>query len=121
MSNDKDSQLIWENYFKEKQHGAHDDDEEDVEKVDEELDHGDEAGDYINFLKTIAQQSGDGSDVDAMENVLSHPFEETYAEYLRTKSASGVYTAAKAHMKLAEQMGVYHEVDIQALGNWKYS
>ncbi len=112
MSKDKDMQLIWENYFNKKG---------DNDVMEGELDRGDEAGDYVNFLKTIAQQSGDGSDVDVMENVLSHPFEETYAEYLRTKNASGIYTAAKAHMKLAEEMGVYHEVDIQALDNWKYT
>ena len=103
-----DSKLIWESYTTES---------EEIQK--EELDRGDEAGDYINFLKNYAEQSGGGSE--AMENVLSHPFEETYGEYLRTKSTTGVYTAAKAHIQLAERMKVYHEVDLQDLDNWKYS
>ena len=57
----------------------------------------------------------------AMENVLSHPFEETYGEYLRTRGVAGVYIAAKKHIELAEKMDAYHEVDMNALDNWKYS
>ena len=114
MKKNKDTQLIWENYGNVKEPVSDD-------MHQEELDLGSESGDYINFLKQMAQQSQPGSDGDAMENVLSHPFEETYGEYLRSKNATTVYTAAKAHMKLAEQMGVYHEVDIQDLNNWKYS
>lgn len=122
MSNDKDSQLIWENYFNEKQHGTHDD-EEGVEKVDEELDRGDEAGDYVSFLRNMASEliNNDMPEEEAFENVLSHPFEETYGEYLRTKGVAGVYTAAKAHLGLAEKTGAYHEVDMNALQNWRYS
>jgi len=112
MSKDKDSQLIWENYSNEKTHG-----------VSEELDRGDEAGDYVSFLRNMARElvNNDMPEDEAFENVLSHPFEETYGEYLRVKGVAGVYTAAKAHQQLAEQMGAYHEVDMGALDNWKYS
>ena len=99
MSKDKDSQLIWENYSNEKTHG-----------VNEELDRGDEAGDYVSFLRNMARElvNNDMPEDEAFENVLSHPFEETYGEYLRVKGVAGVYTAAKAHQQLAEQMGAYH-------------
>ena len=88
-----------------------------------ELDRGDEAGDYVAFLRNMARElvSNDMPEDGAFENVLSHPFEETYGEYLRTRGVAGVYTAAKAHIRLAEQMGAYHEVDMNALQNWKYS
>ena len=48
---------------------------------------GEAANDYMSYLKQIAQQTGDqhpdaapGAD-GHLENVLSHPFEETYAIY----------------------------------------
>lgn len=91
--------------------------------MEEELDRGDEAGDYVAFLRNMAGElvNNDMPEDEAFENVLSHPFEETYGEYLRTKGVAGVYTAAKAHLQLAEQQGAYHEVDMNVLQNWKYS
>ena len=189
MSNDKDSQLIWENYSnkfrgpgapgvnlargyllqalemiedqdvhlcadsealqttihacqsaiealshdshevnEEKKKGKDDDGDDEEERCDhvpcnEELDRGDEAGDYVAFLRNMARElvNNDMPEDAAFENVLSHPFEETYGEYLRVKGVAGVYTAAKAQQQLADQMGAYHEVDMGALDNWKYS
>lgn len=94
----------------------------DDEVMGEELDRGDEAGDYLAFLKTIARElvKNDMPEDTAMENVLSHPFEETYGEYIRTRGAAGVYTAAAKHKELAEKIGAYHEVDMNALQNWKH-
>jgi hypothetical protein len=91
--------------------------------MQEELDRGDEAGDYVSFLKNMAQElvNNDMPEDEAFENVLSHPFEETYGEYLRVKGAAGIYTAATTHIQLAEKMGAYHEVDMNDLQNWKYS
>lgn len=108
--------------------GKYDDGDDEDEKCDyvpchEELDRGDEAGDYIAFLRNMARElvNNDMPEDEAFENVLSHPFEETYGEYLRVRGVAGVYTAAKAHIRLAEQTGAYHEVDMSALDNWKYS
>ena len=119
MSKDKDTQLIWENYSQPTEHEI----ERTGTPVQEELDRGDEAGDYVAFLRTMAKElvNNDMPEEEAMENVLSHPFEETYGEYLRTRGVAGVYTAAKKHIDLAEKMGAYHEVDMNALNNWKYS
>ena len=105
-----EAELIWENYQGQNT------------GVNEELDRGDEAGDYLAFLKSMAHElvKNDMPEDTAMENVLSHPFEETYGEYIRTRGAAGVYTAAAKHKELAEKMGVYHEVDMNALQNWKY-
>lgn len=91
--------------------------------MQEELDRGDEAGDYVSFLKNMARElvNNDMPEDEAFENVLSHPFEETYGEYLRVKGVAGIYTAARTHIQLAEKMGAYHEVDMNALQNWKYS
>ena len=115
MSKDKDTQLIWENYSQPS--------EQPVPPVAEELDRGDEAGDYVAFLRNMAKElvNSDMPEEEAMENVLSHPFEETYGEYLRTRGVAGVYTAAKKHIAMAEKMGAYHEVDMHLLNNWKYS
>lgn len=119
MNKDKDSQLIWENYSQPTEHEI----EQTETPVREELDRGDEAGDYVSFLRNMASQlvADDMPEEDAMENVLSHPFEETYGEYLRVRGVAGVYTAAKKHIDLAEKMGAYHEVDMNELNNWKYS
>jgi len=105
-----EAELIWENYQGQNT------------GVNEELDRGDEAGDYLAFLKGMARElvKNDMPEDTAMENVLSHPFEETYGEYIRTRGVAGVYTAAAKHKELAEKMGVYHEVDMNALQNWKY-
>jgi len=136
MSNDKDTQLIWENYLNESQPGKYNDgdgkdercdhvpcDDQDKEKVNEELDRGDESSDYIAFLKIMADElvRNDMPEDEAMENVLSHPFEETYGEYVRSKRATGPWTAAKAHVQLAQQLGVYHEVDLDSLREWQYN
>jgi hypothetical protein len=114
------------NHDKEK--GKYDDGDDEDEKCDyvpchEELDRGDEAGDYVAFLRNMARElvNNDMPEDEAFENVLSHPFEETYGEYLRVRGVAGVYTAAKAHIRLAEKTGAYHEVDMGALDNWKYS
>lgn len=119
MSKDKDTQLIWENYTHTTEHEA----ETPQAQVQEELDRGDEAGDYVTFLRTMARElvNNDMPEEEAMDNVLSHPFEETYGEYLRTRGVAGVYTAAKKHIELAEKMGAYHEVNMSDLDNWKYS
>lgn len=119
MTKDKDSQLIWENYSQPTQHDI----DQPESPVQEELDRGDEAGDYVAFLRNMARElvNNDMPEDEAFENVLSHPFEETYGEYLRVKRVAGVYTAAKAHISLAEKTGAYHEVDMGALDNWKYS
>lgn len=105
MSKNKDTQLIWESYLAE----------------------GDDSNDYMSYIKQIAQQTGT-QHPDAtsepqghLENVLSHPFEETYAEYLRSKGVTPPFEAAQLHIKAAEQMGAYHEVDLNELQNWKYS
>lgn len=105
-----EAELIWENWQSQNI------------GVSEELDRGDEVGDYLAFLKNMAQElvKNDMPEETAMENVLSHPFEETYGEYIRARGAAGVYTAAVKHKELAEKMGVYHEVDMDALQNWKY-
>ena len=94
----------------------------DNEVMHEELDRGDEAGDYVAFLKSMAREliRNDMPEDEAMETVLSHPFEETYGEYIRTRGAAGVYTAATKHKELAEKMNTYHEVDMNVLQNWKY-
>jgi hypothetical protein len=94
----------------------------DDEMMHEELDRGDEAGDYIAFLRSMARElvKNDMPEDEAMETVLSHPFEETYGEYIRVRGAAGVYTAAQKHKELAEKSGYYHEVDMTALDNWKY-
>lgn len=115
MSKNKDTQLIWESYFQPK--------DQPEAPMQEELDRGDEAGDYVAFLRNMAKElvNNDMPEEEAMDNVLSHPFEETYGEYLRARGAAGVYTAAKKHIELAEKMGAYHEVDMRALENWKYS
>ena len=105
MSKKNDSQLIWESYVTE----------------------GEGSNDYMSYLKQIAQQTGD-QHPDAtsepqghLENVLSHPFEETYAEYLRSKGVTPPLEAAQLHIKAAEQMGAYHEVDLNALQNWQHT
>jgi hypothetical protein len=119
MSKDKDTQLIWENYSQ-----ATDNEADPLEApVHEEQDRGDEAGDYIAFLRTMARElvNNDMPEETAMENVLSHPFEETYGEYLRTRGVTGVYAAAAKHVQLADKMNAYHEVDMNDLDNWKYS
>lgn len=94
----------------------------DDEVMREELDRGDEAGDYVAFLRAMARElvRNDMPEDEAMETVLSHPFEETYGEYIRVRGAAGVYTAAQKHKELAEKSGAYHEVDMNALQNWKY-
>ena len=105
MNKHNDSQLIWESYLSE----------------------GETVNDYMSYLKQIAQQTGDQHPDAAsganghLENVLSHPFEETYAEYLRSKGVTPPLEAAQMQIKAAEQMGVYHEVDLDALQNWQYS
>lgn len=126
MSNDKDTQLIWENYsnkFRDDKHEVDSPDEDGTGMMQEELDRGDEAGDYVSFLKNMARElvNNDMPEDEAFENVLSHPFEETYGEYLRVKGVAGIYTAATTHIQLAEKMGAYHEVDMNTLQNWKYS
>ena len=118
-----ESALIWESYLTaNEQLGSNprevDADDEaaglDAEDLGAAADQRDSEG-YVQFLKSLADQ-GPG-----MENVLSHPFEETYGEYLRQKEAVTPYKAAVAHKALAEKMGVYHEVNLDALENWKYS
>ena len=108
---DKDNELIWESQFG--QYASHADHEKAVNQGTD-VPHSGTADSYMHYLKDLSQHA-------SMEDVLSHPFEETYGDYLRTKGVAGPYKAAIAHKALAEKMGVYHEVDTGALDNWKYS
>ena len=170
MSNNKDTQLIWESYFQEKNkkpdgdgdgvpdwadkhHGEDDHEEEKVEEanhdkdgdgdedaedyklakdeaiknakqkqVNEELDGNDQGKDYMNWLLSQRDKMVEaGADPDeAGENLLSHAFEETYVEYLRSKGASEPYPSAEAHLNAAKYLNVYHEVDLNELQNFRH-
>jgi len=79
---------------------------------------------YVEWLKKHSTEQGEWGPI-GMEGVISHPFEETYAEYVNQSGLTDPYRAAQAHMKIAETGDTegykfYHEVDLQALENWKH-
>ena len=76
-----------------------------------------EAKSYGDFLRALVPSTSSEPEND-LANVVSHPFEETYSEYLRQRKLTGVYEAAQQHIELAA--GAYHEVDLDSLERWKY-
>ena len=143
---DTDRGLIWEAYVSETTHSPENsclDDEyyctkekkckkkEDKERKERPAGtlgdgpvNGEATGHYVEWLKKHSTEKGEWGPI-GMEGVISHPFEETYAEYVNQAGLTDPYRAALAHMKVAETgdnegYKFYHEVDLQSLEKWKY-